>query len=119
MCTLCGAEIETILHLFWDCEVTKKFIESTSNLLRIIFEGSPDLSSKKEFLFGSHASEIYEKFNYYWLHVKYYIWICRCKDQELSLIGFKSWLLFQLKLDNGFNSDKLRFIVEMIEKLTI
>ena len=74
-CTFCNTEKETILHLFWECNVVKAFInlsqESVGNILPEIMHNL----SRNGFIFGRADKPIYEIKNLFAIYLKYYIWI--------------------------------------------
>ena len=114
-CTFCDTESETILHLFWDCKQVENFIVSVQNYAKQFF---PDLMpniTKKEFIFGKRIEQIFSRTNYFVLHLKYFIWICRCKKNQLSLQNFKSWLIFEAELDKAHGNSRLDYLEELID----
>jgi nucleoside-specific outer membrane channel protein Tsx len=74
--------------------------------------------NRMDFLFGYKDQKIYSKWNYYALHVKYFIWLTRCLGNNLSVEGFFSWFLFEIKLDQGHNNEELYFLDELAFSLS-
>ena len=106
-CTFCSLEPETIKHLFWDCQHVKNFINSVIELCTAhpVYAIRNDLIG---FLFGRCTdSELSANFIFS-AYLKYYIWICRCKNYNCSTIGFKNWYSAELKiLKTAFNNNTL------------
>ena len=90
-CTFCNSEIETIIHLFWDCNNTSQFLNLVFDNFSELWPGIQGLPSRNEFIFGIRNEKIFSPKNYLTLYVKYFIWIIRCKQGELALRAFKSW----------------------------
>ena len=116
-CTFCNRGRETILHLFWECDVTKTFINDTHNAMNIKTIENNRLLNRKEFLFGVSNETMHSWMNYYALHLKYYIWIARCKKEIPSSCGFTSWLLFESKLNVKY-VPKIPYIINLVKKLS-
>ena len=86
-CTFCFLEKETILHTFFDCYEVKNlwlqlytWLKSNNILL-------PTLSADTIILGLPDKS-----FDIIILATKYYIYLCRCLKQNLSLTGLKAYL---------------------------
>ena len=75
------------------------------------------LLNRKEFLFGVSNETMHSWMNYYALHLKYYIWVARCKKEIPSSCGFTSWLLFESKLNVKY-VPKIPYIINLVKKLT-
>ena len=79
-CSLCSDSIETISHLFWECNITRKFILQIQNSklndkIRI---------TKQLFLFGSNDVTL-KDYNYIFLYAKYFFNIFTIKDKTSIL----------------------------------
>lgn len=75
-CTFCNNFPETIKHLFWDCEVTKRILTELQDWLI-----SKDITlevEEKSFIFGNyhHTISIFKQLIL--LETKYYLYYCRC-----------------------------------------
>ena len=117
-CTFCGTEIETILHLLWECELVKQFITDCRVAINSKIDNYVEEMSRMDFLFGYRDQKIYSTWNYYALHVKYFIWLTRCRESNLSVQGFLSWFLFEIKLDQAHNNEQLYFLDELVFSLS-
>ena len=71
-CSLCSESIETISHLFWECNITKKFILQIQNSML----NDKIRITKQLFLFGSNDVTLKE-YNYIFLYAKYFIFTVR------------------------------------------
>merc|ERR1712121_489204 len=68
LCSFCLTEEETIIHLFWDCTITKQFINDIQN--DILHNVNINCIS---FLFGTDENELY--INFVFLYAKYFIFM--------------------------------------------
>ena len=116
-CTFCEREEENILHLFWNCTIVSDFIRECGNLINTKIEHLVPIFSRKEFIFGLKDQNICSVGNYYALHLKYFIWISRCKKNTLSVQGFINWWTYEMKLDLKFSHNSLFFIENAISGL--
>jgi hypothetical protein len=73
LCSFCHITDETLLHLFWDCNITKRF---WSDLFNFIFEEYRVriLFSKKDVLLCCEVN----LFNLLFIVAKHYIYTCKC-----------------------------------------
>ena len=97
LCTFCQSSNESIIHLFWQCQMTQNFIKSV-----IAWLSTYDIDchiSEKYFILGWQEEQSYSKvLNFIILYAKYYIYLTRCKEQPLSLLVFKYKLKFMFKV---------------------
>ena len=98
-CTFCNGFSETILHLFFECNISRRFIKDALAFLSnfgIVFDFTG--ARPYEFIMQSCA----ERWNYksfiLMLYVKYFIWKNRCARQVPTLREFKFWLRKELNL---------------------
>ena len=113
-CHFCNNHVETILHLFWDCLEVAQFIEDCKNFYANDLDIFSINYSKKDFFFGDSNSILSAK-NYFALHLKYYIWITRCKKKNLSIRGFANWLRHEMLLDAFNQNTELDFLDTIFE----
>ena len=116
-CTFCGTELETILHLFWECTLIKPFVDEC----RVVINRKIDFVTEMDridYIFGIRNEEIFSQLNYYLLHLKYFIWINRCNETPVSVQGFISWFIFEMRLDQAHDNDNLFFINDLIFALS-
>ena len=120
-CTFANSEIETIIHLFWDCNNTSQFLYIVFNNNRELWPGIQGLPSRNQFIFGIRNKKIFYSKNYLILCVKYFIWIIGCKQGELALRAFKSW--FKIETAANFrafgNDPKLSFLHNAIYRMEL
>ena len=107
MCTFCNFRLETIMHLFWECEITSHFIRVS---LPLIFQQFPDTDynfTLKSFIFGPRFEKIYSPKSIIALYLKKYIWNTRCKKKRLDYDEFITWLKKDLKVKKAcYSMDK-------------
>ena len=83
MCTFCNNEPETISHLLWDCQCVQDFYNDVRYRLQsssIVFN-----FSYKKFILGPYYNDPESTFL---LTLKYFIYQCKCKKEDLSMIHF-------------------------------
>ena len=98
-CTFCNTNVETIRHLFFDCDITKTFLQQCIN--RICDLGHHiDFNDLRfyEFLFIQRKRLRCFKTFFFFLHIKYFIWINRCRNTLPTLEVFMSYLKKELAL---------------------
>ena len=83
ICSLCSKSVETISHLFWECNVTKEFI---LQLQTAVLTGNISIT-KQLFLFGSN-DVILKDYNFIFLYAKYFIFMAKDKTASLYLPSF-------------------------------
>ena len=91
-CTFCQSEIETILHLFWECPSVIAVWHGLENQL------SPYLYldlNKRKVLFGD-KDNLFTNTNMIFLLVKFFIWKARCSKTEPTLAGLTNFLRYQI-----------------------
>ena len=76
-------DIETISHLFWECNITKKFILQIQNSML----NDKIRITKQLFLFGSNDVTL-KDYNYMFLYAKYFIFTIKDKTSILCLPSF-------------------------------
>ena len=97
LCTFCRTTNESIVHLFCKCDKTQQFIKSVINWLNS-FNIQCDISAKY-FLFGLQEEHRFTNvLNFILLYTKYYIYLARCKKQNLIINVFKQKLKVMYKV---------------------
>ena len=99
-CTFCQNSVETILHLFWDCEIVSTFLEAIYDYFITRWDAVSVIPTRKEFIFGKKTKRMYTPENLLILYVKYYIWVIRCRKINLNFTGFLKWFRFELKINH-------------------
>ena len=87
-CRLCGNDTETMVHLFWECENTKSFIESYDNLMIVSNEDYRTEWNMRNFIFSNRFRDITRPFNIASLYMRKYIWNTACKRGSLNVHEF-------------------------------
>ena len=99
-CTFCNLSTESILHLLWKYQVTKTFINDVYALFINKWKEIRAIPDMKSFCFGQTSTVMHTPENILALYVKYFIWICRCKN------AFLSWFRIELKINHmAYGSD--------------
>lgn len=80
LCHACNTRVETIVHLFCDCDVVKKIWKFVQKWLQKLLKDS-DLNLDNELIIFNDAKGPEKKFvNTVLLHVKRYIYSAKCLD---------------------------------------
>ena len=103
ICSFCGQNNETIIHLLWQCECTKQFIKEWLKSYDLNY-----IVTEEFFIFGKQGKHAYPKFIIF--YAKYYIYVSRCKQQSLFLNPFKKQLKFLHKVHQYIASKKICLI---------
>ena len=74
-CSFCNLVPEKISHMFYECCVIFDFLQDIYDFFINRWNGITAIPSKKEFIFGTHAKNMWDPINLLALHVKYFIWI--------------------------------------------
>lgn len=98
LCSFCGETKETILHIFWECSVSRTlWLELTSALQNRCSVVLP--VSSKNIILGSIDST--KLINVIFIVIKYYIYSCKLSDSHPSIDGAIN------KLKNCYKIEKL------------
>ena len=97
-CTLCNQGRESILHGFWDCHVSKTFIDNANEYIRENYPLYYSHWNRRNFVFSDQGSSILLPHNIFSLYLKYYLWITRCKGEQPILISFKRFFNNEIEL---------------------
>ena len=87
LCTFCNVEIESIPHLFWQCDISTRFWKDVQDH---VLKKNVTLTMKDVILgILDTDNSIY---NFVILHAKQYIYNARCNDHRLNVTAFKKQL---------------------------
>jgi hypothetical protein len=89
-CDYCNLEAETVSHLFWDCNITNRFIvmvvhDWSTRLVNLNF-------TKSSFIFGGTNHNINNPNFVLSLYIKRYIWREKFLTKHLEINNFNAWL---------------------------
>ena len=111
---ICKNHEESLIHLFWECAVVKKFWENLNTMLRNKCVNCARLVIKKELvIFGLMQFVSTDKaidFIFIVLFAKFFIYKCRFQDDVPNCNNFLIDLKYRLKIEKNiaFKSNKLR-----------
>jgi hypothetical protein len=89
-CTLCKNVVETIKHLMWDCDISKKFCDFTKWIKKDL---SLFIDLNFEIICFGLLEENFDRLkNMLLLLGKQYIYRCRVEEKPLSIFVFKEWI---------------------------
>ena len=106
LCTFCSVYTETIVHLFWECPFTRRFLDDFEKL---ILKNEIKLTFN-DFIFGIPGGN-YSSFNFVILYAKYYIFSTKCLNGFLSMSSFQKKLKYQKELEESMNMQQDKFIL--------
>ena len=111
-CTFCNLETETILHLFYDCNISLSFLKQVYLYFIQKWPNIQSFPTRKEFIFGIKTKKSFEQENLFELYLKFFIWRTRCLKGNLSLEAFINWFRIELKINHlAYGQDKrLRYL---------
>ena len=98
-CSFCDLMPEKIIHMFYECFVIFDFLQDVYEFFINKWDDILEIPSKKEFIFGNHSKNMWDPINLLSLHVKYFIWVARCRKFIPGLNSFLSWFRFELKIN--------------------
>ena len=105
-------QCETYEHLFFKCRITVNIWKKIINF----FDCNIDLTriTYKDVLFGDFNNSSENDINVLLLHYKYYLYLCKCKNQVPSLLSFLSLLKSEMKIAAycAINNDKYSFFAK-------
>ena len=119
-CSYCNDRPETILHLFWDCPLTRPFIDGVIRVLETIYPNHFIDPNRNQFIFGLNNENIYDKNNLLYLYVKFYIWRQKFNSKTLNNNAFLRWLYYEWHLIfNAFNDNRTLHLAQTVDRLRL
>ena len=99
MCTFCGVMIESTEHLLFRCNVTNNFIQECMQFYNSLgnFMTLANIS-EYDFLFILRKRLRNNRSLFILLHIKYFIWLARCKGEMPRLQSFRPWFTKELEI---------------------
>ena len=91
LCTFCGDKKETLVHLFYDCDITRALWSDVLELMNS-YSRREVVFNQKTVLMNSLVSENGHIKNFICLVVKYYIYSQRCADQPVVFSHVKNYI---------------------------
>ena len=85
-CNFCNKKKQTVIHLFWECAVTKTLWKEWSKLT----EFALDEIKFKDVLTNHVCNPINHVFNLILLILKQYIFRCKCEDRQPNVLEYKT-----------------------------
>jgi hypothetical protein len=87
LCVFCHNNVESIQHLFWDCpEITPLWDQIQTSLLK-----DPTCFNAMDVILGILNID-WSHLNFVIIHVKYFIYSCKCKQNKPTYKGLLSYL---------------------------
>ncbi len=98
-CTFCKENVESLLHLFYECEQVKRFWTHVENFMNIICDSDLSLT-KFSIIFGCNIFDPDPFINYIILLGKSYIYRKRYSGSRLIFHEFKGLVHFMFQVEN-------------------
>lgn len=107
-CSFCLQSPETLMHLFWHCEVTQKFWKDLIQVANAKCNLNMENWSAYEIMFGSKS--LHRVINLILLHAKLFLYYNKMKNQRPCLEAFIKRLTFIYKCErfNAIKNDHLQ-----------
>jgi len=119
-CTYCNLDLETINHLFWDCNIVSSFVNEVRDKLDQIFPNYFQRPNFKQFIFGFQYEDILGKNNILNLYIKSYIWKTKFGTRNLSAVAFLKWLSCEWNLNiKAFIDRRILHLTMTTERLDL
>ena len=101
LCTFCGREVETILHLFCECAIVKRFYRQVLTFINetVLFAVMKGMPTYAELIFNGLPKDAKIVSNLIWLMAKYYVCYRRCTKTDLNIEAFKALVLYVRKME--------------------
>ena len=89
-CTFCGKETETLLHVFWNCNLISRFWDNIFKWLQScsLMQKGKSLDMTTALGFKPDTSNAALQINFSCLMSRYFIWACKVKNETPSLSHF-------------------------------
>ena len=94
LCTFCGDERESLIHLFWSCMETNLFWKKFQDwLIKNVISLKPNSTLSSAAVLGLKANFFSNAKQYfYFLVARYYIWTCKMRETNPKIEGFPGFL---------------------------
>ena len=108
-CSFCGVELETLTHLFWDCDETQCFWSKVVAWLKEckVVQESYILEITTALGLRPDTSNLKLQINYCLLQARFFVWCCKVKGKTISWINFKQILKRNFEIETAGNPNKL------------
>ena len=105
LCYFCKRHVETIEHLFWDCQHIKTFLDKFQHTIHNynISDNNFNLTRIK-FIFRNYLQNTLIAENSIILWIKYYIFKTKCNNHELSINGLQNYLKYNFQTIKYINA---------------
>ena len=101
LCELCNCFIETIEHLFWECQITQNLLSSlniflTNNNINIAY-------NKRDILFGMSSNSPYScMYNYLIIIMKYFLFTMKLRNIPPNFQLYLRYLKHRIQIEKLF-----------------
>ena len=102
LCTFCSASKENVNHLFWECSKVSTLYDQCTEWLSST--GFPRISlTKVNVLLGIFPVKENIIQNQIILYMKRYVYITRCKNKDMNVIGLKEFIKHNIQVEKEMN----------------
>ena len=108
-CSFCGVELETLTHLFWDCDETQCFWSKVVVWLKEckVVQESYILEITTALGLRPDTLNLKLQINYCLLQARFFVWCCKVKEKIISWINFKQILKRNFEIETAGHPNKL------------
>ena len=108
-CSFCGVELETLTHLFWDCDETQFFWAKVVAWLKgcKLVQKSYILKITTALGLRPDTSNFKLQIDYCLLQARFFVWCCKVKEKIMSWINFKQILKRNFEIETAGHPNKL------------
>ncbi len=119
LCTLCKKYSETIKHIFWECEVTKRIIKEVQEWL--VSKNITLEVEEQSFLFGIYQNSGSIFIQQILLETKYYLYYCRCSKMipNMDVLKQRIKLLYETSKMTAVMENKYEQFVKLWEDFLV
>ena len=104
-CTFCEINKETISHLFWECHHVKSIWLQVEDLINEKINENLDLNQTSVIL-GNADFDLNLPVNHILLIIKYYIYVCRCKEKMPNFDGAIKSIHKSIEIEKHVNRER-------------
>ena len=79
-CTFCKSEKETLIHLFWTCDISNRFWQGLKQWIINLGEPFAEIFNLSPFIVLGLKPHKNKKLNFLFLVARYFVWICRMRN---------------------------------------
>ena len=102
LCSFCGAENETLEHLFWNCSFVRIFWNNVGNLCL-----KENLDISLSYVIFGYTMKLQHPINFFLLHAKYFIFCCKVNGTKPHAPTFLQKFKFLLSVERYISKEEM------------